>query len=98
MGGAQNAHVDRYRTGAADPHDFPFFQYAQQAGLQLQRHFADFVEKQRAALRRFEQAGVTAAPGTGECAFLVAEQFGLQQRFGHRAAVDGDECLARARA
>ena len=53
----------------------------------IQRHFAHLVQKQRAPLGQFEPAGlVLYRPGKG--AFLVAEQFALQQPVGQGGAVD----------
>ena len=61
MGGADDAHIDWNRPRAADPHHFAFFQHPQQTGLQRQRHFADFIQKQCAAVGCLEQAGMAAA-------------------------------------
>jgi len=94
MGGADDAHIDGDRPGATDAHHFTLFQYPQQPRLQGQWHFADFIEKQGAAMGRFKQAGVTATTGTGERAFFVAEQFRFQQGFGNRTAIDGDKRFA----
>ena len=79
---------------AADPVEGAIREHAQQARLQLRRHVADLVEKQRAALGLLEAA---AAQGlrAGEGAALVAEQLGLEQVLGHRRGVDGDERLRR---
>jgi hypothetical protein len=48
--GADDAHLDRNGPRAAHAHDLALFQHAQQACLQRQRHLADFVEEQRAAM------------------------------------------------
>jgi hypothetical protein len=58
----------------------PVGQHAQQAGLQVKRHVADFVEKERSAIGLLEAA---AAHGlrTGEGPTLMAEEFGFQQVF-----------------
>ena len=72
-------------------------QHAQQLHLQRQRHIADLVEEQRAARCRPEQP-FAAADRAGKGALGMAEQFGLQQLLRQRAAVDGDERLAGARA
>ncbi|VBF82571.1 Uncharacterized protein conserved in bacteria [Burkholderia pseudomallei] len=83
-------HVDRNRLVPAEPFDLAFLQEAQHARLAFERHVADFVEKQRAAVRRFDTADLALARAR-ECAALVAEQFGLQQMIRNRAAVDRDE-------
>ncbi len=60
-------------------------QHAQQARLRGQWQFADFVEKQGAALRGLHQAGAELV------GLVLAEQFGLDRLFRHRGAVEGDE-------
>ena len=71
-------------------------QHAQQLGLQLERHFADFVEEHDAAFGGAEHT--EAAPGSaGERALLVAEQLAFGQRRGERGAVDGDKRFVAAR-
>ncbi|MNI49326.1 hypothetical protein D3C73_1039290 [compost metagenome] len=64
--------------------------------MQGQRHIADFVEEQGAALGDLQFAGAALAVGTGKRAGGGAEEFGLQQRFGNRRAVDTDKRLVRA--
>jgi hypothetical protein len=70
------------------------FEEAEQLALYGERHVADFVEKQRAAVRRFELAPRQFG-GTGEGTLLVSEELAFEQRLGHRRTVDGHE---RARA
>jgi hypothetical protein len=65
MRGAHHAHVDRNLPAAADALDGAFLQKAQQLGLQRLRQVADFIEHQRAAVRRFDLAG-RGLGGTGE--------------------------------
>jgi hypothetical protein len=83
-------HVDRNRFLPAETLDLPFLQEPQQARLALDRHVADFVEEQRAAVRRLDPPGAPLVRA-GERAALVAEQLGLQQMMRNRAAVDRDE-------
>ena len=90
-----DAHIDFLRTGAADRPHLVFLQHAQQLDLQAHRHVADLVQHQRAAVGFLEQALVTARCA-GERAFLVTEQFRLEQVLGHRAAVDRDKRLVFA--
>ena len=54
--------------------------------LQIDRQFADFVQKQRAALGLLEAADAV-LKGSRECAAHVAEQFALQQALRQRAAI-----------
>ena len=65
-------------------------QNAQQLGLRLHGHLADFVQQQRAVLRHLEAAGAPLG-GARERALLVAEQFAFDQRFRQRRAIDGDK-------
>ena len=60
---------------------------AQELGLQRERHLADLVEEERAAVGLLEEAR-RALLGVGERAAHVAEQLALEQRLGHRRAVD----------
>lgn len=97
MGRAHHAHVDRHRACAAERHHRAFLQHAHQPHLLRERHVADFVEKQRAAVGLRDLAGAAALACAGERAVLVAEQLGLDQRIGQRGAVDGDERAVGAR-
>ena len=53
--GRQDPHVERHLLVAADRADLPFLQGPQQFGLHRQRHLADFVQQQRAAVGLQEQ-------------------------------------------
>ncbi|MCY1288265.1 hypothetical protein D9M70_372960 [compost metagenome] len=57
----------------------------------MQRHVADLVEEQGAAIGLLDQAAHTLAAGSGEGSGLVTEQLALDQGFRHRRAIDGDE-------
>jgi len=65
-------------------------QHAQQLDLQPERHVADLVEEQGAAMRRLEPAGARARR-TGESAGFVPEQLGVDDRFRDRTAIDRHE-------
>jgi uncharacterized protein YoaH (UPF0181 family) len=89
---------------AADAVELAVRQHAQQPRLQVERHVADLVEEQRAAVGLLEAA---AARGlrAGEGAALVAEELAFEQVLRDRRGVDGDErtaarglCLCSARA
>src|SRR5690348_2882437 len=69
MGRGDDAHIGADRDAPADRGVFPFLQHAEQTGLRLGRHVADFVEKQGTALRLFEAAHI-ARSGPGESALL----------------------------
>ena len=80
---------------AAEARNGALLQHAKQLDLHRQRHVADLVEEQRAAVRLLEQA-VLEPHRTGERAPLVPEQLGFEQVLGNAAAVHRDERLARA--
>ena len=79
---------------AADRAHLALLEHAQELDLQLDRHLADLVEEQRAAVRLHEET--RAAVGVGERAAHVTEQLALEERLGDGAAVDGDERPLRA--
>ena len=66
--GGDHADIDLHITDAADAADFVFLQYAQEFGLQEGGEFADFIEENRAAVGRFEQA-LLHLLGVGEAPF-----------------------------
>src|SRR3546814_7805817 len=74
--------------------DRPLFEHAEQFDLHVETHVADFVEKERAALARFEMADA-AGMGAGEAALFMPEEFGFDEFAGNRAAVDRGKGLAR---
>ncbi|MNQ85387.1 hypothetical protein D3C85_1005480 [compost metagenome] len=90
MGRCDQAHIDLLRLHGTHTANLAFLQDAQQARLSFQGQFANLVEEQGAAIRRFHQAGA-ASGSAGEGAFLVAEKFGLDQGFRDRCAVDRDQ-------
>ena len=77
--GRDQPHVGLDRLVAADPLERLFLQHAQDLALRRQRHVADLVEEQRAAVALLELADPPPL-GAGEGALLVAEQLALQQR------------------
>ncbi len=97
VGRADDGQIDRGCAAAAQRHHGAFLQHTQQARLQCQRHVADLVEEQSAAVRLHDAAGVTLATRTGEGAFLVAEQLRLDQAVGDGGAVHSDEGLVATR-
>ena len=56
----------------------PLLQHAQQLDLELERHVADLVEEDGAAVGQLELAEPPVL-GVGEGALLVAEQLGLEE-------------------
>src|SRR5450759_3953857 len=99
VGGRDDPHVHLNLAGAADVAEGRGIQHAEELHLRRQTHLADLVEKQRPAVRHFEEARLRAI-GPGERAALVPEQLALQQVFLQRGALDDDErtlapCAAR---
>ncbi|MNH24092.1 hypothetical protein D3C79_840090 [compost metagenome] len=92
MSGRKHPHIHRDRLAASDPFDVLLLQKPQQVGLQLQGQVTDLVQKQGAAMGRFDSPGL-ALMGAGKRALFVPEQLGLNQVFGYRPAVDGDKRL-----
>lgn len=58
VGGRKHSHVDRLGTVFADRHDLALLEKSQQLRLDVQRQVADFIEEQRAAGGRANQAGL----------------------------------------
>jgi len=90
VGGGHDADVDFAGMGVADAFDFAFLDDAEEFYLDIWGDFADFVEKDGAAVCAFEAADVV-FDGAGEGAADVAEEFGLNEGFAEGGAVDGDE-------
>src|SRR5579872_186019 len=90
VGGRKNAYINRRFDFAAEPANLVVFQDAQELRLRLCGHFADFVEKQRAAVGEFK-AAEAALGGARKCTALMPEDFAFHQRLGNRGTVDRDE-------
>ena len=98
IGRGDDAHVDDASAAVgADLLQLARFEESQQQALHPQRHLADFVEEDGAHVGRLELARLVAV-GAGEAALHVAEQLGLEERFGQAGAVDRREDVAGARA
>ena len=90
-GGGDHAGVKGDDTVGAQRLNLALLQGAQEFGLQGQRHIADFVQKQRAAIGEFEFAVAPFALSTGESAGRNTEKFGLQKCIGHGGDIDADQ-------
>ena len=88
---ANELEIHRHRLAAAQRNDLPLLENSQQPRLHRERHVANLVEEQRAAVRLADAPRRAIAAGTGERTWTVAEQFGFDQRLGKRRAVDGNE-------
>ena len=90
VGGGEHARVHADARGSADRLHHLFLQHAQHLRLRLQRHVADLVEEDRAAVRELELAAPI-GDGARERATDVAEQLALDQLLGDGGTVDLDE-------
>ncbi|GDV47058.1 hypothetical protein ExPUPEC04_01225 [Escherichia coli] len=79
--------INRDGLVAADTLNFALLNRTQQTNLHHRRDIANFIEKQRAAVR-LNKAPFPAFVGPGKRPFFVTEQFRLQQGFVERRAVE----------
>jgi hypothetical protein len=86
VGGGDHADVEALAPGRAERRDLARLEQAEELGLQEERQVADLVEEQGAAVRLGEGAGRSATAPVK--ALSVAEEVGLDERLGRRAAVD----------
>src|SRR5437667_376891 len=96
VGGRDHAHVDGRGLRRAEPPDLAALECAEELYLKNAGHLGDLVQEQRAAVGLFEEAELVDG-GAGERTPHVAEELGLEQRLGHRAAVPGHERARRPR-
>ena len=88
--GGHHSDIELARTYRSDWLDFMRLQDAQQLALHGERHLADFIEKDRAALGMLEKPG-TSLVRASESPFHVAEHLALGQRFRNSRAITDDE-------
>ncbi len=88
--------VHAQRIGAAKALEAALFEHAQQLGLNAGSERGDFIENDRAALREFEAAGLR-RDGAGERAFLVSEEFRLDELGWKAGAIDFQKWRVMAR-
>ena len=93
VGRRDDAHIDFVGIVGTQGPDFTLLQYAQQLGLQRQRHVTNFVQQQGAAAGRVKQPD-TVTVGTRKCAFAVTKQLAFEQVFRERCAVLHNKGLA----
>ena len=90
VGRGDDADVGLDLVGAAEPAEPALLQHAQQLHLHERAHLADLVEEDVPfSATSISPFLLVSAPG--ERAAHVAEQLGLEQRLGQRAAVERDE-------
>ena len=78
IGGGDDAGVHGQRPGPADAEEFPVLKHGQQLDLELKRHFADLVQKDRPSVGGLKQALVSLVVRPGKCPLLGTEQQSLQ--------------------
>ncbi len=91
IGRGDDAKIDFGDLVRSDWLDFALLQHAQQLDLQLQRHFADLVEEQGAAVGGPELAVAALAIGARIRTRRDAKKFGFDQRVGNGGDIDADE-------
>ena len=96
VGRRHHPHVDPDGLGATQTLELLLLQGAQQLGLKFQRHVANLVQKERAAIRHLKSP-LGLRPRSREGASFVAEKFALQQRPGIAAQLSATKRLAAAR-
>ncbi len=94
MGCRHDPDVDGDRLSAADTFDHPLLQESKELDLRSQGHVANFIEKQRAALRHFDLSD-GGLDRSGESASFMAEELRLQKGFGYRRAIYRDKAALR---
>ena len=91
VGGGDEPEVDGNRLCAAEADDGARFDRPEKLHLRVEVDFADFVQKERAAVGGFEAAGLAVLKSARECAGHIAEELRLQQVLRQGRAFDGDE-------
>src|SRR5262249_22206139 len=90
VGRCDESHVHRDRLARPDADDLLLLQYPQELHLQVQRHVADLIEEQRAAVGCLEPAR-SRLLRAGESTGLVSEELGLHEVLTEGSTVDGNE-------
>jgi hypothetical protein len=88
-----HADVRLHGARAAKAHELAFLEHAQELRLRGSCHLGDFVEKEHPTGRQLDLSRLRLLRA-GEGAALEPEQFGLEQVFWQRRAVDRDERAA----
>ena len=93
IGRGDDPHVDRHGAATAERTYLSLLENPQQLRLRGQGEVGDLVEEERAARSELE-VPLLAPGGTRECAPLVTEELGFDERVRDRSAVQGHEQLA----
>src|ERR1022692_1973963 len=97
VGGGDHADIDGDGVVAADGDETLLLERAQNLGLSLKAHVADFIEKERSAIRLLKLAFLVRGC-SGKRRFAVTEKFAVDKVFGKGGAVDLDERIVLAKA
>src|SRR5262245_7224272 len=97
VGRGDDAQIDLDVARAAHPPEHALLEHPQKLRLAVQRHLADLVEEERAAIGQLHQA-LLRRLGVGERPLLVTEQLAFEQGLGDRGAVDFHERRIASRA
>ena len=97
VGGGNDPGIDAHDLRAAQALQFFLLQKTKQFGLEAQRHLADFVEEERASLRRLDSSRV-GLHGASESAAGVSKKFGFKQGLGNGGAIHNRKGTPGARA
>src|SRR5690242_7165203 len=90
VGCGDDPYVNLARAGVTDPFKLLLLQDAEQLGLHRERHFADFIEEQSAAIGEFKAAGLV-LQSAGKRTLDVPEELALEETFRYRAAIQFDQ-------
>src|SRR5882724_6525589 len=77
VGCGHHPHVNLETVRTTQPLHFALFQKSQQLGLQAERQFADFIEKEGSTLRRVNSTDAR-LHRPGERSLGISEQFGFE--------------------
>ena len=97
VGGRNNPDVDLDRAGVPQSLQLALLQDPQELGLQAAAHRSDLVKKERAQVGGFELP-LACGDGASKGAARMPEELCFEERFRHRAAVQGDKPVPPARA
>src|SRR5690606_4037117 len=90
IGGGENADVDGNFLTPANALDPLVLQEAKQLHLKQERNLANFIKEKGTSLSTFDTT-LALGMSAGEGAFLMPEEFTLDQRLRDRGAINGDE-------
>ena len=87
VGGRHYAGIEADDFAAADVHQLLLLDDPEQFSLEREGEFSDLVQKQTSVIGKLEQTGLAAFSGAGEGAFVISEEFTLEEGFADGGAV-----------